>query len=139
MRFFADGIHLMGIFLVDFFCTLLEGEVDKHLHISCQVPRPPKIYFDYCPTGFMNNHKWRQALLNIINNIEMNIIQQLDLENIYKQIINTITVEMETHLKFKDCAKKSKQKIKTYKTILVRKTNTSLEGNEWERTIIHQV
>ena len=28
----------------------------------------------------------------------MNINQQLDLENIYKQIINTITIEKETQL-----------------------------------------
>ena len=42
----------------------------------------------------------------------MNINQQLHLKNIYKQIINAVTIEMETHLKFKDYTKKFKQKFK---------------------------
>ena len=77
-----------------------------------KVPKLKKFYLDYRPSGFMNNYKWHQALSNIITNIETAINQQLNLEDIYNQTIHMITTEMETHLKFRECSKKSKQNFK---------------------------
>ena len=85
---------------------------DNSTNVNEEILKTKKNYFDQCSTNFMNNFKWHQALVNIIDNIETSIKQQSELENIYKHIINTITAEMEAHLKFKDCTKKSKQKYK---------------------------
>ena len=68
--------------------------------------------FDSIPVDFMNNDKWSYAINEIIVTLENNIRTKEQLNQIYSNLVSTLTKEMDTFLNSRELGRKQKKKYK---------------------------
>ena len=72
-------------------------------------------YFDSVPDNFMNNDLFKNTLHTLIQRMERCESNQEMLNSIYEDLCQTLLQQMDNHLQFKDCSKKTKKSFKISK------------------------